>query len=44
MKAVVFMGDRKLEFLEFADPVPGPARMLTVMMTIVLDLARYGPD
>ena len=28
----------------FADPVPGPARVLTVMMTIVLDLARYGPD
>ena len=28
----------------FADPVPQPARMLTVMMTIVLDLARYGPD
>jgi hypothetical protein len=30
--------------VKFADPVPGPARMLTVMMTIVLDLARYGPD
>jgi hypothetical protein len=24
--------------------VPGPVRVLTVMMTIVLDLARYGPD
>lgn len=30
--------------VKFADPVPGPARVLTVMMTIVLDLARYGPD
>jgi hypothetical protein len=25
----------------FAGPVPGPARVLTVMMTIVLDLAKY---
>lgn len=24
MKAVVFMGDRKLEFMEFPDPTPGP--------------------
>lgn len=30
--------------VKFADPVPDPARVLTVMMTIVLDLARYGPD
>jgi hypothetical protein len=28
----------------FADPVPRPARVLTVMMTIVLDLAAHGPD
>jgi len=28
----------------FADPVPREARVLTVMMTIVLDLARHGPD
>ena len=28
----------------FADPVPRQARVLTVMMIIVLDLARYGPD
>ena len=30
--------------VKFADPVPRPARVLTVMMTIVLDLARHGPD
>ena len=24
MKAVVFLGDRKLEFVDFPDPVPGP--------------------
>jgi len=24
MKAVVFMGDRKIEFMEFPDPAPGP--------------------
>lgn len=28
----------------FAGSPPGPVRVLTVMMTIVLDLARYGPD
>lgn len=28
----------------FAGTVPSPARVLTVMMTIVLDLARHGPD
>jgi Scramblase len=27
--------------VKFADPVPSPARVLTVMMTIVLDLAKY---
>ena len=27
--------------VKFADPVPGAARVLTVMMTIVLDLAKY---
>lgn len=30
--------------VKFTGQVPGPARVLTVMMTIVLDLARYGPD
>jgi Scramblase len=30
--------------VEFAGSPPGPVRLLTVMMTIVLDLARYGPD
>ena len=24
MQGVVFMGDRKLEFMEFSDPKPGP--------------------
>ena len=24
MKAVVFLGDRQLEFMEFPDPAPGP--------------------
>src|SRR5258707_323588 len=28
MKAVVFMGDRKLEFLEFSDPAPGPGEVV----------------
>ncbi len=28
MKAVVFMGERKLEFLEFADPAPGPGEVV----------------
>jgi len=28
----------------FADPAPRQARVLTVMMTIVLDLAAHGPD
>lgn len=28
----------------FPGTVPPPARVLTVMMAIVLDLARYGPD
>ena len=30
--------------VKFSGRVPAPARMLTVMMTIVLDLARWGPD
>jgi len=30
--------------VKFTDPVPRPARVLTVMMTVVLDLARHGPD
>ena len=24
MKGVVFMGDCKLEFMDFSDPIPGP--------------------
>ena len=24
MKAVVFLGDRKIDFMEFPDPTPGP--------------------
>jgi len=28
MKAVVFPGDRKLEFLEFPDPTPGPGEVV----------------
>src|SRR5258708_20043431 len=28
MKAVVLMGERKLEFLEFADPAPGPGEVV----------------
>src|SRR5258707_5823002 len=28
MKAVVFMGDRKLEFLEFSDPEPAPGEVV----------------
>jgi hypothetical protein len=30
--------------VKFADPLPQHARVLTVMMTIVLDLAAHGPD
>src|SRR6185503_13973810 len=28
MKAVVFPGDRKLEFLDFPDPTPGPGEVV----------------
>lgn len=30
--------------ITFTGPASGPVRVLTVMMTIVLDLARHGPD
>jgi len=28
MQGVVFMGDRKLEFMEFSDPIPGPDEVI----------------
>ncbi len=31
MQAVVFMGDRKLELMEFADPTPGPGEVVLEM-------------
>jgi hypothetical protein len=30
-------------YVEFTAPVPAPARTLTVVMAIVLDLTLYGP-
>jgi len=30
--------------VKFSGMPPPPARILTVMMAIVLDLARHGPD
>ena len=32
MKAVVFMGDRKLKFVEFPDPTPGPGEAIIEIM------------
>ena len=32
MKAVVFMGDQKLKFMEFPDPTPGPGEAVIEIM------------
>ena len=37
MRAVVFLGDRKLELREFPDPTPGPGE-------VVLDIKASGID
>src|SRR5258708_12840690 len=35
MQAVVFMGERKLQLMDFADPTPGPGE-------VVLEIKAYG--